>query len=199
MKRLRPFRPWQVLNRYLYTLEQSASDGTEVLYTVEVDTAGEEETVQLYKDGWLDSTHDLPASIPVADGRIEVAVSLYGVTRVHLVRDDGVERRLTPVRGTLEDRRRRLDRRHPTLSKAIGWVAIAILVVNLVLAVPFALETATEIPKIAERFGTFVSPIQLPVWVSTTLLVAGVLAAVERVLTLRRNKILDMETIWTAL
>ncbi len=66
------------------------------------------------------------------------------------------------------------------------------------LAVPFALESATRIPKIAERFGTFVSPIQLPAWITTALLVAGILAAVERALTLRRNKILDVETVWTA-
>lgn len=205
-KRLSPLKPWQVLNRYLYTLEHAGSDGRRVSYTVEVDTAGDD-TVQLYADGWLVSTNDLPASIPVSGGHIEVAASLYGVTRVHLVLDDdddedednGVGRRLAPARGTIEDLRRRLDRNHPRISRAIGWLAIAILVVNLVLAVPFAIEIATGVPAIAERFGTFVAPIQLPVWINTALLVAGVCAAVERALTLRHNKILDLETIWTSL
>lgn len=198
-KRLSPLKPWQVLNRYLYTLEHTGSDGARVDYTVEVDTAGED-TVQLYADGSLVSTTDLPASIPVTGGHIEVAASLYGVTRVHLVLDGetGVGRRLAPARGTIEDLRRRLDRNHPRISRAIGWVAIAILVVNLVLAVPFALEIATGVPAIEERFGTFVSPIGLPVWINTALVVAGICAAVERAITLRHNKILDLETIWTS-
>ena len=196
-KRLRPLKPWQVLNRYLYTLEHAGFS-----YTVEVDAAGDD-TVQLYEDGLLVSTNDLPAKIPVAGGYIDVAASLYGVTRVHLVRGDGkgngVGRRLAPARGTLEDRRRRLDRHHPGISRAIGWVAIAILMGNLVLAVPFAIEIATGVPAIAERFGTFVSPIGLPVWINTALLVAGICAAMERALTVRHNKIIDLETIWTSL
>ena len=186
-------RPWQVLNRYLYELDLA---GTR--YTVEVDIA-DDDVAKLYADGRLVSTLDLPASFAVGDGRIDVAASLYGVTRVHFSRRDGVGRRLTPVRGTLEDRRRRLGERHPVLSRVIGWVAIVLLIVNLILAVPFALDIVTEIPVVAERFGTFVSPIQLPVWANTTLLLAGIVAAVERALTLRHTKILDMETIWTSM
>lgn len=79
------------------------------------------------------------------------------------------------------------------------WAAIAILIANLVLAIPFAIELATELPAIQRNLGTFVSPIQLPAWANTSLMVAGILAATERVLTLRRNRILDMETIWTGL
>ncbi|MBY6414837.1 hypothetical protein HQ346_24985 [Rhodococcus sp. BP-252] len=197
-KRLSPFRPWQVLNRYLYTLERPSSAGVPILYTVEVDSLSEDDTVQLYENGYLATTNDLPASIEIDGGTIEVAVSLYGVTRVDFVSDDGTGRRLAPVPGTLEYRRRRFDRRHPRLSRAIGWAAIAILVVNLVLAASFALEIATKVPMVAEQFGTFVSPIQLPAWANTTLVVAGILAATERVLTLRHNKILDLETIWAA-
>ncbi|OZF53621.1 hypothetical protein CH293_10140 [Rhodococcus sp. 14-2470-1b] len=193
MRKLTPLRPWQVLNRYLYELDLA---GTR--YTVEVDIA-DDDVAKLYADGRLVSTLDLPASFAVGDGRIDVAASLYGVTRVHFSRRDGVGRRLTPVRGTLEDRRRRLGERHPVLSRVIGWVAIVLLIVNLILAVPFALEIVTEIPVVAERFGTFVSPIQLPVWANTPLLLAGIVAAMERALTLRHNKILDMETIWTSM
>lgn len=190
---LKPLRPWQVLNRYLYEVDLGG-----IHYTVEVDTAGDGDA-QLYADGLQVASEDLPTSFPVDRGHIEVAASLYGVTRVHLVTGDGPDRRLTPVRGTIEDRRRRLDRDHPAISRVIAWAAIVILVVNLVLVVPFALEMATGIPAVAERFGTFVSPIQLPVWANTALLFAGILAAVERALTLRHNKILDFETIWTSM
>lgn len=102
--------------------------------------------------------------------------------------------------GTLEDLRGRMHRRHPRLSRAIGRLAIAILVVNLVLAVPQALEfLTTRVDRVAELFGTFTSPIVLPLWLTITLAVAGALAGVERVLTLRRNRVLDIETMWTNL
>lgn len=198
-KRLKPFRPWQVLNRFLYTVDHSGSEGRTVRYTLEIDTFNGDNEVQVYADGWFRSKHELPASISVGDGHIEVDASMYGVTRMHLLTTDGAERRLTPVAGTIEDRRRKLDRRYPTVSRAIGWAAIAILIANLVLAVPFALELVTELPDIQERFGTFVSPIQLPTWDNVALMTAGILAATERALTLRRNKILDFETIWTGL
>lgn len=195
-KRLQPFRPWQVLNRHLYTVDHTSPDGRPIRYTLEVDTANDDE-VRVYTDGWLRSKHALPASIPVVGGYLDVDASLYGVTRMHLVTAFGAERRLTPVAGTIEDRRLQLDHRHPKVSRAIGLVAIAVLIANLALAVPIALEYATELSIISERFGTFASPFQLPTWANIALMAAGILAAMERVLTLRRNKILDAETIWT--
>lgn len=124
-------------------------------------------------------------------------MSLYGVTRVHLVRDKGEEERLAPVSGTIEDLRGRLRRQHPAVSRVISWLAIVTLIVSLVLAVPQGLELITGIPKIADNIGTFTSPISLPSWLNTSLLVAGVLAAVERLLMLRENKLLDADTLWT--
>lgn len=197
-RRLKPFRSWQVLNRYLYVIDHPGPQGDSVRYTLEVDMMDGEDEVRVYTDGWLRSKHQLPASIPVVGGHLEVEASLYGVTRVNLVIADGAERRLTPVPGTIEDRRLQLTRSHPTVSRVIGWLAIAVLVINLALAVPFALEWATEIPDIRKRFGTFDSPFHLPTWMNIALMTAGILAAVERALTVRRNKILDLETIWTA-
>lgn len=198
-KRMKPFRQWQVLHRHLYTVDHTGPAGNSIRYTLEIDTANGDNEVQVYADGWFQSKHELPASIPVLGGHIEANASLYGVTRMHLVTADGAARRLTPIAGTIEDRRGALDRRHPTISRAMRWAAIAILIANLVLAIPFAIELATELPAIQRNLGTFVSPIQLPAWANTSLMVAGILAATERVLTLRRNRILDMETIWTGL
>ena len=92
-----------------------------------------------------------------------------------------------------------MHRRHPLLSRVIGWLAIAILLANLVLAVPGALELLTRLDRIAEVVGTFTSPVQLPDWITITLILAGVLAAVERALMLRRNRVIDVETLWTVL
>ena len=93
-----------------------------------------------------------------------------------------------------------MHRRHPRLSRTVGWLAIAILVVDLVLAVPAALEfLTTRVDRIGEIFGTFTSPIVLPLWLTITLALAGAVAGVERALTLRRNRLLDLETSWTGL
>ncbi|APU16424.1 MULTISPECIES: hypothetical protein [Actinoalloteichus] len=196
-RRLRPFRRRELLHRWLYTLTHHGPDGPGHVWTVDVDMTDEEWAAELYLDGERQQRSEMPAAFPVPGGTIEVNASLYGITRMHLVHEDGREERLAPVRGTAEDLRGRLARRHPGLSRSIGRLAIGILIVNLLLAVPQALEIATRIPRIAENLGTFTSPIMLPAWLNITLLVAGVLAAVERILTLRHHRLLDVETIWS--
>ncbi|MBW0101849.1 hypothetical protein [Pseudonocardia sp. KRD291] len=198
-KPLRPLRRREVLHRHLYAVDHPGPGGARATYTVEIDGTRDDGRAELYVDGRRQAKADMPASFPVPGATIEVAVTLYGVRRMHLVGDGGEERRLDPVPGTLEYRRGRMHRRHRVLSRVIGWLAIAILLVNLVLAVPEALELLTRIDRIAEVVGTFTSPVQMPGWITTTLIVAGVLAAVERALMLRRNRVIDFETLWTVL
>jgi hypothetical protein len=199
-KRLRPVRRRDALHRFLYTIEHPGPRGELLAHTVEIDYGRDDGRAVLYVDGREQATTDMPGSFPVRGGAIEVAIGLHGVQRVHLVGDDGGERRLDPVPGTLEDLRRRMDRRHPRLSRAIGRLAIAILVVDLVLALPQALEfLTTRVDRLAELVGTFTSPIVLPPWLNITLALAGAFAGVERALTLRRNRLLDIETSWTGL
>ncbi|GAA2286971.1 hypothetical protein GCM10009853_047780 [Glycomyces scopariae] len=188
-------RGLDVLHRALYEIDLPGPAGP-VRYTVEVDT-NRDWTAVLYADGVLQAEADLPARLPVPGGVIEADHGMYGVSRMHFTAEDGRERRLAPVRGTLEDLRGRFAHRHPRASRAIGWAAVAVLLVNLALAAPHALELATEIPRIAERFGTFDSPVDLPWWLNASLYAAGAAAATERVLTFRRNRIVDFETIWT--
>jgi hypothetical protein len=198
--RLRPVRRRDVLHRVLYTTKHPGPRGDRLDHTVEIDAGRDDGRAVLYVDGKEHATADMPGSFPVSGGAIEVAIGLHGVQRVHLVSDDGAERRLDPVPGTLEELRGRMHRRHPRLSRIIGWLAIAILVVDLVLAVPQALEfLTTRVDRIAELFGTFTSPIVLPLWLTITLALAGAVAGVERSLTLRRNRLLDLETSWTGL
>lgn len=196
-RQLRPVRRRDALHRLLYAIEHPGPDGRPAEHTVEID-ANDLRAV-LYVDGQYRDASDLPASFPVQGGTLEVALSLYGVQRMHLVTEDAAEQRLTPVAGTLEDLRHRFDRRHPRIGRAIGWLAILVLLVNLVLAVPAALEILTRADRIAEVFGTFTSPVVLPTWLSIGLVFAGVLAAVDRALMLRRHRIVDAETLWTNL
>ncbi|MBN9736880.1 MULTISPECIES: hypothetical protein [unclassified Pseudonocardia] len=194
---LRPVRRRDVLHRMLYEIARPGPYGGTVRYTVEVDAGEGDGSPVLYVDGRRAAEAESPASFPVHGGVVEVEVSLYGMGRVHFVGHDGTEQRLAPVPGTLEHLRGHLHHRNPRLSRGIGRVAIAVLVVNLVLAVPQALELVTGIDRVAELVGTFTSPVHLPYWLNTGLLLAGALAAVERTLTLRRNRVLDVETLWT--
>lgn len=196
--RLREFRPHHVLHRALYTVDRPGADGSTVTWTVEIDAGQEDGHAVLYADGVEVATAEPPGEFPVPGGTIEVATSMYGMQRVHLVLEDGTEERLRPVEGTLEDLRGRLARRHPRVSRAVARTAVVVLAVNLVLAVPAGLELLTGLDGVAERFGTFTNPIDLPTWLDRTTLVAGVLAAVERALTWKRHKVLDAETIWTS-
>ncbi|BBG03889.1 MULTISPECIES: hypothetical protein [Pseudonocardia] len=195
---LRPVRLHQALSRTVHTITLPDPDGGAAVWAVETHTM-EDHEARLYRDGQRIGAAEMPAGFTVPGGRIEVDAGLYGVTRVHLVTPDGRERRLAPAPGTLEHRRAVLTRDHPRLSRRIAVTAVVILLVNLVLAVPAGIEMVTSIPQVAERFGTFTSPVVLPGWLLGTLTVAGVVAAVERAVTWRYNRIVDAETIWTSL
>ena len=75
---------------------------------------------------------------------------------------------------------------------------LALLLIGVVLMLPQAAELITSIPPVAERVGAFTSPMQLPAWLNVTVTVAGVLAAVERALTLRNHWLIDADTTWTS-
>ncbi|OZM84120.1 hypothetical protein [Pseudonocardia sp. MH-G8] len=194
---LRPVRLHQTLSRTVHTITLPQPDGGSATWAVETRTADDHEA-RLYRDGQRITTAEMPAAFTVPGGRIEVDAGFYGVTRVHLVAPDGQERRLAPAPGTLEYRRAALTRRHPRLSRGIAATAVVILLANLVLAVPEGLELLTSIPQVAGRFGTFTSPVDLPGWLSMTLMAAGIAAAVERAVTWRHNRIVDAETTWTS-
>ncbi|TCP45811.1 hypothetical protein EV191_11591 [Tamaricihabitans halophyticus] len=199
-KRLRPFRRHHAVYRQLYTTIVTSQDNGTTRYTVEYDAARDDGHIVLYADEYQLATAEPPASFPVPGGVIDVNVSLYGVTRVHLLGDDGHQRRLTPVAGTLEDLRWRLHRQRPGLSALLAWLAITALLANLVLSVPQAIELLTTVPRIRDIVGgTFTSPVQLPGWLTVIVTLTGALAAVERLLMLRRNRVLDIETLWTNL
>lgn len=186
---LKPMRWWQVLHRTMFGVPHEGAR-----YVVDVSILDDE--AFLYVDGYRSAKASLPCRFPVPGGRIEVASSLYGLKRMHLVLEDGTERQLTPAPLTAEGWRARLDARHPGLSRWIARVAVVVLLLGLVVVVPEILERITQIDVVAENLGTFTSPLDLPAALTTTLTVAGVLAAVERALTLRNHWLIDMDTFW---
>ncbi|WP_449278107.1 hypothetical protein [Leucobacter sp. GX24907] len=152
----------------------------------------------LYRDGVQLYRSKLPATFEVPGGVIEVAASGYGAKRMHFIDGHGNEEVLVPHRSSAEGLRARFDGRFPLLSKSIGVLAIVVLLVGLAVGIPQGVEMITSIDSIAQRFGTFTSPIQLPTWLNTTTLVAGLLAGTERALTLRNHWLIDVDTTWTA-
>ncbi|GAB2585630.1 hypothetical protein Aab01nite_52640 [Paractinoplanes abujensis] len=189
---LKRFRWWQTFSRSLFFLPQGGS-----VYAVDVrqwqqfTTEDGKGKAQLYLNGVQVAVSTLPAVFEVPGGVIEVASSPFGLKRCHYVSDDGAERQLTPDPASSEGRRARLDRDHPGLSRTIGVLSVLLLLIPLALAVPQVLEAITKVPPIAERFGPFVSPVDLSAWQNIALGLVAAAASTERAARLRYNRLLD--------
>lgn len=194
---LKPFRWWQLTSRALFYLALGNADGRRTVYAVHVDhtrrffSEDGRGTAHLYLDGGHHAESGLPAVFPVRGGVIEVAATAFGLRRCHYVTDGGTEHQLVPDRRSGEGRRARLDREHPVLSCWIGVLSLLLLVVPALLLIPQLVEVAFGLPPVAERFGTFTSPVHLPVWLNTALALGAAAASTERALRLRYNWLLD--------
>lgn len=191
---LKPYRWWQPLSRALFHIRLPDEHGRTELWSVSVGLWGDEDGriwSQLYREGIHVAKATTPAQLPVPGGRIEVGAGNFGLKRCHFVAIDGSERQLAPDPRSAEGHRARLDRRRPVLSRTISAVSVLVLLVALALGIPQLIEQITQIPPVAERFGTFESPIMLPAWANTGLVIAAVLASIERALRLRYNWLLD--------
>ncbi|MFB4212611.1 hypothetical protein ACE1TH_11940 [Shouchella sp. JSM 1781072] len=190
---LKPFRFWQPLTRSIFYMKLIEKNEEAHVYAVNVHFFSEDETTELYRDGTHIATSSLPATFPVPGGVIEVATSDYGISRMDYVTRDGA-RQLQPDKRSAEGLRLRFDQRFPLISASIGACAIAILLLSIFLGLPQLLEGLTQIPWVAEHIGTFQSPVTLPNWLNTTLIILSVFAAMERALTLKNHWLIDMET-----
>lgn len=188
---------WQVLTRTSASVPLEESDGEHHEYAFYLDFFADREEVALYRDGVQVQVAPRPARFEVPGGRIEIATSLYGMQRAHLVRPDGSARVMRFAPNSAEWWRARFGRRFPRVSRLIGWLAIAVLLLGVALAVPQLLELISG-TDIGGRLGLdFTSPVSLPAWANTSLLVGGILASTERALTVRNHWLVDAET-WVA-
>lgn len=191
---LQRYRWWQPFSRSLFHLHLTGATGVVEVWSVDVRHGGDsngEVWAQLYRDGINQAKSKLPAAFPVPGGTIEVVSSAYGLRRCHYVAHDGTTQQLVPDPASAEGRRARLGQKSPGVSRAIGLVSAAVLVVALVLGIPQIIETITSIPPIADAVGTFVSPIRLPAELNIALVVGAIVASMERALRLRYSRILD--------
>lgn len=181
------FRPSLSLQRTRFTIDlHDASTAT-----VDVDHLSGR--ASLYRDDRHVQSSDMPVRFPLGPDRIEVAASRYGMQRIHLIRADGSQRRLDPAPGTPEHWRAQLSRRHPGVGRGLAVGAVIVLTINLILLAPQLLELVTHLPLWADRFAPFASPIDLPAGVNIALTLTAGLAGIERALTFRHHRLLDVE------
>ncbi|NJQ05432.1 hypothetical protein [Streptomyces lonarensis] len=194
---LRGYRWWQPLSRALFHIAVTGEDGRPTTYSVDVPhwqrlaTEDGKGKAQLYADGRQQATSTLPAVFPVHGGTIEVVPTSFGLRRCHYVGHDGAERRLVAEARSAEGRRARFGRSRPGLSRLVAAVSLLMLLIPIGLAVPQLAEALSQVPPVAERFGTFDSPVALPWWLNTLLGLCASTASVERATRLRYNPLLD--------
>lgn len=193
---LAPYRPWHLLYRSLFFAEIVDPTGESHVYAVDVDLFDIDSTAHLYRDGCQEASATTPATFPVPGGVIEVATTMFGLKRIHVVPDDGPERQMLPHRRSGEGWRARVAQRFPRTSRAIGIAAVVVLVISLCVAVPQTIERITQIPLVADAVGTFTMPFSVPSAVNTALLVGAVCAGIERALMLRYHWLVDGEAWW---
>ncbi|MEW2567160.1 hypothetical protein [Streptomyces sp. NPDC047070] len=192
---LKRFRWWQLPYRSLFYLPLPDGAGGKTVYAVDVKRGQDQTSSKAKADLYLDGRHHarsrLPAAFPVPGGTVEVRLSNFGLRRCHYVTGEGTERLLVPDRDSAEGRRAHLDRAHPALSRWIGAISLAVLVVALVLLVTQLAQQITEVPAVAERVGAFTAPVRLPAWGNVVLTVVTLAASTERALRLRYSRLLD--------
>lgn len=187
---LQRFRWWQLLGRDLFYLQLSdADDRGPTVYAVDVRHWGNQSSgevkAHLYRDGKHHAESKIPAAFPVEGGTVEVAMSGFGMKRCHYITTDGVEHQLIPDSKSAEGRRARLDGEHPALSRGIGFFSVSMLLIGVVLLLLQIAEPISQTPPVAERIGTFESPVDLPLWLNITLGLGAALGSAERALRLR--------------
>lgn len=192
---LKRFRWWQLLTRGLMHLRITGEDGRPADYAVSVGYLGDSKTgevmARLYLDGRLHAESKTPAVFPVPGGVIEVATSAFGLKRCHYVTEGGAARQLVPDPRSAEGRRARFDGSHPVWSRWIGVISLILIAIGVVLVLLELAERLTAIPPVAESIGAFVSPVQLPLWLTITLGAGAVAGSTERALRLRYRWYLD--------
>lgn len=191
---LKPFRWWDMITRTLFHLDLRTADGPAETWSVDTDLLGDwdgADRAHLYRAGKHHATSKLPAAFPVPGGTIEVAIGGFGLKRCHFVPDDGPERQLEPDVASAEGRRAQLDRNYPTIGRIVGIISITVLIAALLIGLPQIVEQVTHVPAVAERVGTFTSPLEFPVWLNVTVMVAALAASIERALRLRYHWLVD--------
>ena len=172
---LKPLDGWSVAFRGRF---ETRHDGH--TWIVDVNFLDLDQHLGLYRDGAPVEVQKSPATFDLGAGAtIEASMGLLGMRQIDLVADDRTTV-LTPVDGTLEAWRLRLERERPGLSRAIGAISWTVLVIALVTGLAELIDLTTIEPPlvIGGPLGTVVG-------------FAALAAALERALRFKSNRWLD--------
>src|SRR5699024_3396132 len=175
---LKPFRWWQMLERTLFYAPMNTQDGQPRTYAVSVNFFDWDDNADVYLNGKHHARAKLPASIPVEGGEIDVATTFYGLKRMHFVAPTGEEQVLKPDGASAEGLRAKFAQRRPVLSRVIGILAALMLLILLPIGVLQIIEVVSQTGLAANFMEPFTSPINLPEWTSTPLLLMSILAGI---------------------
>lgn len=189
---LKPLRWWEMMTRSVFYLEVYNSK-----YAVEVYYFRFEDNIMVYKNGRQVAlgTESMKYQVAETGGEVEIALSDYGVKRMHYTREvRGEEQMLVPDKQSAEGMRYRFGQRFPRVSKWIGWIAVAVLLISVILWIPQIIDLMSNWDILEDYIGGYESLINLPGWLNTTLVVLSVLAVVERTLSVKYHWLIDMDT-----
>jgi hypothetical protein len=194
---LKPLRWWQQFSRVILYLPLTVPNDRQVVYAIDThhwrqlfsyDGKG---TAALYADGKHLAESRLPAAFPVPGGAIEVIPAAFGLNRCNWVTTAGREYQLMPDRGSAEARRTLFRNDHPIMSRWIGILSLALVVVPLAVLILQLTEVALNLPFLTTRLGTFGSLLYLPIWVNIGFGFLIALAGAERLIRFRHRWVLD--------
>src|SRR5699024_9006275 len=120
-----------MLGRTLFYAPLKTDNGQPRTYAVSVDFFDWDDRADVFLNGKHHARAKLPASIPVEGGALEVGATSFGLKRMHFVAASGQEQVLKPDGASAEGLRAKLAKRNPGLSRAIGMIAVVILLTML--------------------------------------------------------------------
>lgn len=192
--KLKEYRFWNIFTGSLFHLEVTNDKNEKINYAILCKYFVEEPRADLYCNGTHIAYAKLPAIFPVKDGVIEIENGGYGINKIHYDSNNNETYSLYPDKRSVRGLRMSLHNRFPKVSSFIAIMAVVVLLTSMALGLPQLIAALSQIPWVSENIGTFVSPIVLPALVNLGIVVAGILAGVERTLMLRNHWLIDMET-----
>lgn len=180
---------WEIMTRSVFYLQINSDQ-----YAVEVYFFRFEDNIMVYKNGEQVSMGTESMKYQAGDGLIEIALSDYGVKRMHYVREASQDEMLIPDKQSAEGLRYKFGHKFPRVSKWMGVIAIAVLLVSVVLWIPQIVELLAGWDILERYIGGFQSPVNLSGWLNMALVVLSVLAITERTLTIKYHWLIDMDT-----
>jgi len=169
---LKPLGAWGFVSRGRF---ETRHDGH--TWTVDVDYFDVGDKLSLYCDGVAVEEQKSPATFGLGAGaRIEASIGLLGMRQIDLV-VGAARTTLTPVEGTAEAWRLRLQRERPRLSRLVGALSWTVLVIAVL----------AEVPQLI-ALGTDLDTALMPPAFNTIIGLAALVAALERALSFKSNR-----------